>query len=189
VPVRRDSLERAYGEADNEILASLRAFEETELLSVRPLFWAEDPHRPRRAKANAHAAWVFFLGKHLSDGAVQDILTAGEWYGRAVVPRWVNDLACALRTSQPEYRPNAASRSTDEQREIIRLVSRAVRAAERAPAFRIRLAADCADMRRNFGIFCVGGELPPATLGLAVVTWLRACDWTDARPGALQRSA
>ena len=190
--MRRNNLEHTYDETDREILASLRAFEATELLSVQPLFWAEDPHWPRRAKANAPAAWVFFLVKHLSDGAVQDMRTAGEWYGRATVPRWVNDLCCVLRTSRREYKTayDAGSLSplTYEQEEAVQLVSRAVRSAQRAPAFRITLAAKCAELRAaNCAKFpsVEGDALVP--LGRAVRVWLQARDWSDTRPGALLR--
>lgn len=178
-----------HEQGDREVVGSIRAFEETEPLSVRPLFWAERGLRP--ARSSAHADWVGFLRAHdaISDPARWYDRPA-DAYGVAVVPRWVNDLCCVIRTSKRTYELGSLTPLTPSQDEDVRLVSRAVRAAQRAPAFRITLAAKCAELRAaNCAKFpsVEGDALVP--LGRAVRVWLQERDWSDTQPGALQRSA
>jgi hypothetical protein len=183
-----------HEQADREVVGSIRAFEETEPMSVRPLFWAE--RGLRRAKFSAHTDWVMFLIQHgvLAD-EVQWRSRLAEAYGSAVVPRWVNDLARVLQTSRREYKTayDAGSLSplTYEQQEVVRLVSRAVRSALRAPAFRIALSAKCRELRAELGVkgdLATVEQAPAAeAFGKMLLAWLERHDWSDARPGAMLR--
>jgi hypothetical protein len=174
-----------YEQADREVVGSIRAFEETEPLSVRPLFWVETGLRP--ARSSAHTDWVvFLLRRGVLVEEVQWHSRLAEAYGVAIVPRWVNDLCCALRTSKRMYEQGRLTPLTPDQEEAVRLVSRAVRAAQRAPAFRIALTAKCSELCTvsiTNHMTVDGDALVP--LGRAVLAWLQARDWSDARPGML----
>ena len=171
---------------DQEVLSAYRAFEETELLNVRPFFWREN-EKPRRVRSAAHTDWVAFLCEH-------EVLPADPWrsrladaYWQARVPWWVNDLCCVLRTHQRTYKNGSLSPLTPDHTEAIRLVSRAVRAAQRAPAFRIVLAEECHRLRVEqvkLGVEFVDNDLSP-WLGRQLLAWLRDRDWSDAKPGAV----
>jgi hypothetical protein len=190
VRVRARSLS-AHEAADREVVGSIRAFEETEPLSVRPLFWREMA-RPRRNHSSAHTDWVVFLiQREVLADEVQWRSRLAEAYGVAVVPRWVNDLCCALRTSMRVYVSGSLLNMTPEQEEAVRLVSRAVRSAQRAPAFRISLTAKCRELRAAMAVKgdLASVEQAPAAevFGKVLLIWLREHDWSDARPGSLLR--
>ena len=63
---------------DQEVLSAYRAFEETELLNVRPFFWREN-EKPRRVRSAAHTDWVAFLCEH-------EVLPADPWRSRLRKP-------------------------------------------------------------------------------------------------------